>query len=127
MCNKVIKENLEGIAESIELIARRFSSVRKPDDFVLNTDGVLLLDSICMRLQIIGELLKNIHKNNQDLLPAYPEINRPSIMKLRDIISHHYEHVDFEMVYDICENHIPPLQRVIQLIMDEYPRKPAKT
>ncbi|MGB5749458.1 MAG: HepT-like ribonuclease domain-containing protein [Desulfobacterales bacterium] len=25
-------------------------------------------------------------------------------MKLRDIISHHYHHVDHEIIYDICQS-----------------------
>ena len=49
--------------ESIELIEIRFGGIAKSDDFVMNANGVLTLDSICMRLQIIGELLKKIDKN----------------------------------------------------------------
>jgi len=37
-------------------------------------------------------------------------------MKLRDIISHHYEHVDHEIIYDICMNHLPNLKNAVQLI-----------
>ena len=37
-------------------------------------------------------------------------------MKLRDIISHHYEHMDHEIVYDICKNHLPSLKKAVQLI-----------
>jgi uncharacterized protein with HEPN domain len=120
MPDDILSDNLNGIADSIELIIIRFSKVNRPDDFVMSSDGVLLLDSICMRLQIIGELLKNIHKNNPATLASYPQIEWPNIMKLRDIISHHYAHVDYELVYDICKNHIPPLKKVIHQIMKDH-------
>jgi uncharacterized protein with HEPN domain len=32
------------------------------------------------------------------------------IMRLRDIISHHYEAIDYEIIFDICKNHIPQLK-----------------
>lgn len=35
---------------------------------------------------------------------------------IRDIISHHYEHVDHEIIYDICKNHLPNLKKAVQLI-----------
>ena len=57
-------DNLQGILDSIELIETRFVGVANSDGFVLNADGVLTLDSICMRLQIIGDLLKKINKIN---------------------------------------------------------------
>jgi len=49
----------------------------------------------------------------------YPEIEWQNIMKLRDIISHHYEHVDHEIIYDICKNHLPNLKKAVQRIYKE--------
>jgi uncharacterized protein with HEPN domain len=72
-----------------------------------------------MRLQIIGELVKKIDKLEPNLLEKYPEIEWPNIMKLRDIISHHYEQVDHEIIYDICKNHIPLLNSVLEQILKE--------
>jgi len=77
---------------------------------------MIILDSICMRLQVVGELVKKIQKIDPDVFEKYPEIEWQNIMKLRDIISHHYEHVDHEIIYDICMNHLPNLKNVVQLI-----------
>ena len=71
---------------------------------------------ICMRLQIIGELLKKIQKIDPLVLQGYAQIEWPNIMKLRDIISHHYDHVDHEIIFDICKNNIPALKKAIQQI-----------
>ena len=114
MPDDFIIDNLQSILDSIELIEIRFSGISKPDDFVMNANGVLVLDSICMRLQIIGELLKKINKINPMIWHKYPQIEWPNIMKLRDIISHHYHHVDHEIIYDICQNNLPGLKRVVQ-------------
>ena len=119
MPDPLLADNLRGILDSIELITVRFARVDQVDDFVKNTGGTLLLDSICMRLQVIGELVKKIHKNNPEILSAYPQIEWSNIMKLRDIISHHYDHIDYEVIYDICKNHIPPLKKNIQQISNK--------
>ena len=112
-------DNLQGILDSIELIETRFVGVANSDGFVLNADGVLTLDSICMRLQIIGELLKKINKINPVIWAKYPQIEWPNIMKLRDIISHHYDHVDHEIIFDICQSNLPELKKTVQqMIID---------
>lgn len=38
-------------------------------------------------------------------------------MRLRDIISHHYETIDYEIIFDICENHILKLkEKLLEII-----------
>lgn len=53
-----------------------------------------------------------------DLTP-FPMTPFPNIMKLRDIISHHYDHVDHEIIFDICKNNIPALKKAIQQILKD--------
>lgn len=119
MPDELILENLNGVADAIEMIKDRFSSIKGADDFMMSPDGVLILDAICMRLQIIGELLKKIQKIDPSMLKKYTQIEWPKIMRLRDVISHHYDHVDHEIIFDICKNNIPPLKKTIQQILAE--------
>jgi uncharacterized protein with HEPN domain len=114
MPDEIIFENLQLISESIDLIVERFSKVKHPDDFVLNESGVLILDAIAMRLQVVGELLKKIDKKDPTFLKVHIDINWNNIMRLRDIVSHHYEKVDHEIIFDVCQNHIPKLKQTIQ-------------
>ena len=116
MPDVLITDNLQDIISSIELIEKRFESITGVDDFVSSEAGMLILDSICMRLQVVGELLKKIQKIDPGAFEKYPEIEWQNIMKLRDIISHHYEHMDHEIIYDICKNHLPSLKKAVQLI-----------
>jgi len=109
-----IVDMLDLILESIKLIRERFSRIKLADDFVSTAEGVTLLDAICMRLQVIGESVKQIQKIDPSFLKQYSDIEWDKIARLRDLVSHHYEHVDHEVVYDICKTHIPKLSEVIQ-------------
>ena len=119
MLDDIIRDNLQIILESIVLIEKRFSKINSADDFVSSADGVLILDAIAMRLQVVGELLKKINKMNKSLLENYQEIEWDKIMRLRDIVSHHYEKVDHEIIFDICKNHIPKLKSTIHKIIEK--------
>ena len=55
-----IFEHLDLMLESTELIEKRFSRIRVPEDFVLSADGVTILDAVSMRLQVIGESVRKI-------------------------------------------------------------------
>ena len=118
MLEDMINENFRIVAESIKLIEDRFERITLSDDFVSNADGIFVLDAISLRIQIIGELLKKIDKIDNSLLKRYPEIEWEKIMRLRDIISHHYEMIDHEIIFDICTNHIPKLKATVQRIID---------
>ena len=119
MPDNFITDNLLSIIDSIELIEIRFEGIAQSDNFVMNAHGVMMLDSICMRLQIIGELLKKIHNIDPVIWRGYPQIEWPNIMKLRDIISHHYNHVDHEIIFDICQNNIPALKKAVQKMLKD--------
>ena len=111
------KELLDFIMESLRLIKRRFKNIQISDDFLENDDGLDKLDSISMRLQAIGESIKNLDKKEKDFLLKVADNNYWSeIIKARDFISHHYVDIDSEVVFDICSNELEELeQKIIQL------------
>ena len=116
--NEVI-DLLDFMMQSIHLIQERFSKIYTPDEFILSPEGITVLDSITMRLQVIGESVKKIQKINPSILDRYAEIEWNKISRLRDLVSHHYEEVDHEIVYDICKNHMPKLKQVLVKISKE--------
>ena len=79
----LIKENFLKILQSLEMIKKRFETIKTPDDFVL-----------------------------------YTSIEWQQIMRFRDIISHHYDSIDNEIVFDICTNHITKLETEIREILN---------
>lgn len=119
MSDEIIRENLQLILESLDLITHRFARISTPEDLVSSEHGVLVLDAIAMRLQVVGELLKKIHKIENDFLWKYPQVDWSNIMKLRDIVSHHYEKIDHEIIFDICQNHLQELKDTIAQIAED--------
>ncbi len=119
MFNEMLLEKLQLILESIELIEERFSTIKIPDDLVLTAGGVMILDSISMRLQVIGEQVKGIDKLEPDLFGRYPGIQWQNIMRLRDLISHHYQDIDHEMIFSICSSDLQPLKATLTKILTD--------
>ncbi len=117
MLDNAIRDNLQIILESIVLVEDRFSKINSADDLVSSADGAFILDGIAMRLQVVGELLKKINKMDKSLLGKYPEIEWDKIIRLRDIVSHHYEKLDHEIIFDICKSNIPKLKTTISKII----------
>jgi uncharacterized protein with HEPN domain len=116
-----ILDHLDLMLESIELIEKRFSRIRLPEDFVLSLDGVTLLDAVSMRLQVIGESAKKIQKLDPSFLNNYSAIEWAKITRFRDLVSHHCTHVDHEIVFDICRVHIPGLKNTLQKMRSDLP------
>ena len=74
------------------------------------------LDAIAMRLQVIGESVRKIQKMDSSFLDSYSDVEWNKIARVRDLVSHHYDQVDHEIVYDICEVHIPTLKHTLHKI-----------
>ena len=114
MDKKNTKELLEYILQSIELIQKRFLAIRQSDDFMKDDEGLEKLDSISMRLQSIGEALKNIYKTDPQVLENIAPKNYWSeIIKFREVISHHYIDIDSEVVFEICHDELSDLKEKI--------------
>ncbi len=58
MSEDEILDNLVLMAASIQLVQSRFAKIMTASDFVDSAEGIVLLDAIVMRLQIIGEIVK---------------------------------------------------------------------
>ena len=107
-------ELIEFILLSIDLIDERFKSIVKSDDFLEDNQGLEKLDAISMRLQSIGEAIKNILKRDEETLTNFEDKSYWSnIVKFREIISHHYIDIDAEIVFDICDEDLKELKEVI--------------
>jgi uncharacterized protein with HEPN domain len=118
MDKKSERELLEYILFSVGLIRKRFNTIKTADDFLENEEGLEKLDAISMRLQTIGEALKNLLKRDpQSFYQIAPKEYWSEIVKAREIISHHYVDLDAHLVYDICENELPILKRHIERIL----------
>ena len=75
-------------------------------------------DAVLRNLQIIGEAVKQIPDDLRDLQPQIPWTK---IAGIRNLLVHHYFHVDSEIVTDICRNHLLPLRDALRAIAAEFP------
>lgn len=111
---EVLREILHQISEAIDRIERRFSGIQSAEDFMQSDDGVDRLDGIAMMLIWMGESIKNLEKvGGQDLLNAYPNVDWKGAKGTRDILSHHYEDIDAEVVFYICDRHLGSIKMAI--------------
>ena len=110
-----LSDLLDFIDESIVIILERFEPVKKVDDFLEDAEGLEKLDSIILRIQTIGEALKNIDKHHKGFLENVEDkVYWSNIIKLRDLISHHYIDLDAEVIFDICDQKLEELQKNIK-------------
>lgn len=112
-------ELLEFIQESLRLIKRRFESISSVDDFLDNDAGLDKLDAISMRLQSIGEALKNLDKRQKELLLQVADKDYWSkIIRTREILTHHYIDIDAETIYMICDEKIEELEQKVSELQE---------
>ncbi len=72
----------------------------------------------------IGEALKQIDKITEDaLLPHYPSVDWKKAKGMRDFISHHYFDIDHEVVFTVCQEHIPTMTGVIRSILKDLEKE----
>ncbi|MBF0210832.1 MAG: DUF86 domain-containing protein [Desulfamplus sp.] len=118
---ELIREILNQILQSVEAVIYRFKPIKEVSDFTDSQAGMEKLDSICMKLIVIGESLKNIDKiTNGSLLAQYPEVNWKGAKSMRDIISHHYFEVDAEIIFDVCKNKMNTVHNAVTKMLKSF-------
>ena len=114
------KELLQRIELSLKEIIDWTSHVKSIDDFLLSSDGMILLNAVCMKLCAIGEEVKSLDKHtNKALLIKYPLIQWKDVMGMRDVIAHHYFDLEADKVFDTVKEEIPELLNVIKTIRQD--------
>ena len=101
--------------------------MKKECDYLLKTSENLTEDefynnetfkrSFTRSLEIIGEASKRV---DLDFRLKYNSIAWSDMAKTRDKIIHHYEGVDYELVWEIVTTNIPELQFQLEQIINEH-------
>ena len=115
-----MKDRLEQIQESIELIVSRCEDIQDANEFLLSPDNVMKFDSCVMRLQAIGEQIGKILKEENCPFDKYPEIPWVAAYDMRNFISHEYANIDEEIVFDVIKEDLPRMQEVVKEILLNY-------
>ena len=109
-----IRDRLEDILESIGLIQEWSIDRITVNDYMTSPTGVMAFNACVMRLQVIGEHVGKLLKEESKPLDDYPEIPWQAINGLRNIISHEYANIDEEVIVSVINDDLQPLQLVIE-------------
>ncbi len=112
-----IRFTYQSILNHILIVEDRMSAIDNPSQLTGNKAAGLLLDAVTIRLQAIGENVKKVVVKNPSLYHSNPEVNWDNIIKFRDFISHHYEVLDYEAVFEICKNYLPQLKSTVKKLL----------
>ncbi len=109
-----IKDLLDSMIDAINVIQQRTEDIKQADDFLLSPDKMFVLDGVCMKLIFIGESIKSIDKlSDGALFFNYSLIPWKSIMKMRDVIAHHYFKIDADVIFETIKKDLNPLQEAL--------------
>lgn len=115
-----IKDRLEGILESIGLIEEWSQGMTELHDFMISPGRVMAFNACVMRLQVIGEHVGKLLKEQSKPLESYTEIPWQAIYGMRNIISHEYGNVDETIVVSVINDDLPKLKAVIKDLLSKY-------
>ncbi len=116
-----VQERLILIVDTVNIIENRMASIKKAEDFISDEQSIILLDAICMRLQTIGENLNKVFKSDPDFIKNNIQFDPLPIINFRNIVSHAYELVDYEIIYTICTTELAPIKKQIENYLFKQP------
>jgi uncharacterized protein with HEPN domain len=114
-----IRDRLEDILESIGLIEEWSQGMTELHDFMISPGRVMAFNACVMRLQVIGEHVGKLLKENANPLECYPEIPWQAIYGMRNIIAHEYGNIDEAIVVSVINDDLPKLKAVIKDLLSK--------
>ena len=70
-----------------------------------------------MRLQVIGEDVGKLLRDESKPLEGYDSIPWHAIYNMRNFISHEYSNIDEDIVFSVIKEHLQPLRETIERII----------
>ena len=120
MSEEDICEFLKDITEMTDRAIKRTASLVSKEQLTDAPENMVFFDAICLNLLVIGEKLKSLDsKTNGKYLSQYPDIPWKEIMRMRDIIAHHYTDIKNEIIYKTVINDIPELRKTLSLMIND--------
>ena len=86
---------------------------------VISPGRVMAFNACVMRLQVIGEHVGKLLKENANPLECYPEIPWQAIYGMRNIIAHEYGNIDEAIVVSVINDDLPKLKAVIKDLLSK--------
>jgi uncharacterized protein with HEPN domain len=113
------QDYLEHILEALERI-QRYTSGKSVDEFLAST---LLQDGVLRNLGIVGEAAHRLLADAPEFVATHPEIPFAKIYATRNRITHAYEEVDTEIVWNLIMHDVPALHSAIAVALNEFKKE----
>jgi uncharacterized protein with HEPN domain len=104
------RESLIDITQAAQRILRFTEGISRAD---LETNEEKL-SAILYQLTILGEATKRL---SESLRNQHPDIPWKQMAGMRDIVTHHYDEVDPDIVWDIIQSDLPQLLNLIRPLL----------
>lgn len=95
----------------------QFCEGRTHEDFAGDR---LLQAGVERKLEIVGEALNRLYQLDaewlEDNIPKYRRI-----IGLRNVIAHGYDVVDYDILWDVAQNHVPELRKTLDSLLRSPP------
>ncbi|NJL38824.1 MAG: DUF86 domain-containing protein [Leptolyngbyaceae cyanobacterium RM2_2_4] len=97
------------------------------EEIMLSMDGVSFTQLAANRekqaailyfLIVIGEATKRLSKGFR---ASHPEIDWGGMAGMRDILTHQYDRVDIQVVWDVAQTDLPPLLESLRALLTKIP------
>jgi uncharacterized protein with HEPN domain len=116
------KAYLWDMVESAQLIVEFMKGLTMEQFVADNKEAFIMRLAVERKLEILGEAARRISISFKQ---AHPEIPWPSIIGLRNVISHEYERVDYDLIYRLIQQQLPTLvDMLVPLIPPLPPEEP---
>lgn len=122
MCSEYnrIKSLLETAIREMKLIISMSESIKKPNDFGTDLNGMTIFRACSMSLQYITESFVKIRNlSGMKILSEYPSVPWKDVFGMRNFLSHQYVEVDSEGIFLTIKNDIPVLLEVTTTILGD--------
>jgi len=109
------EDYLEHMLNALERV-QRYTAGKSKTDFMADT---LIQDGVLRNLGIIGEAAHRLLAESPEYAAKHPEIPLAKIYGTRNRITHAYEEVDMEIVWNLVLYDVPALQPKIAVALNE--------
>jgi len=111
---------LEHILDALQRI-QRYTHGKSRDDFATDT---LIQDGVLRNLSIIGEAAHRILAAAPDFAAQHPEIPLAKIYGTRNRLTHAYEEIDLDIVWNLVQNDVPALGEKVAVALRDFSSEP---
>jgi uncharacterized protein with HEPN domain len=110
------QDYLEHILNALERI-QRYTAEKSAADFTVDT---LLQDAVLRNLGIIGEASHRLLTESPDYAATHPEIPLKKIYGTRNRITHAYDEVDIDVIWNLVAFDVPDLIPKVVAALNEF-------